>query len=128
MPISIHALLRFLLPLLAAAPPVNWILHITIRLHHADVLKRPSAEGTRNVAVVHIVTAAILPAVFGVFAHGAFLAFGGSLANWIFRVNARTSFRNPRRKCTEPDRDAGPSNRGTGNRLCRSGGRRRSRQ
>ena len=28
-------------------------------------------------------------AVFVVFAHGAFLAFGGSLANWFFRVNAR---------------------------------------
>ena len=106
----------------------NRILHASVQLHRANVLKRPSAEGTRNVAVVHIVTAVILPAVFVVFAHGAFLAFGGSLADWVFRVNARTSFRNPRRKCTGPGRDAGPSNRGTGNHLCRSGGRRRSRQ
>ena len=81
-----------------------------------------------NVAAVCIVTAAIRPAVFGVFAHGAFLAFGGSLADWGFRVNTRTSFRNPRRKCMGPGRDAGPSNRGTGNRLCRSGGQRHSRQ
>ena len=106
----------------------NRILHASVQLHRANVLKRPSAEGTRNVAVVHIVTAVILPAVFVVFAHGAFLAFGGSLADWVFRVNARTSFRNPRRKCMGSGRDAGPSNRGTGNHLCRSGGRRRSRQ
>ena len=66
--------------------------------------------------------------VFTVFAHGALLAFGGSLADLVFRVNARTSFRNPRRKCTVPGRDAGLSNHETGNRLCRSGGRRRSRQ
>ena len=71
---------------------------------------------------------AFLPVVFGVFDHGALLAFGGSLADSVFRVNARTSFRNPRRKCTALGRDAGPSNRGTGNRLCRSGGRRHSRQ
>ena len=106
----------------------SWILHAGIQYHHANTLKRPSAEGARNVAVMYLVTAAILPAVFGVLAHGAFLAFGGSLANWIFRVNAHSSFRNPRRICMVPGRDAGPSNHGTGNRLCRSGGRRRSRQ
>ena len=91
----------------------NRILHASVQLHRADVLKRPSAECARNVAVVYIVTAAFLPAVCGVFAHGAFLAFGGSLADSVFRVNARTSFRNPRRKCMGPGRDAGPSNRGT---------------
>ena len=72
--------------------------------------------------------AAYLVVVFTVFAHGTLLAFGGSLANWIFRVNARTSFRNTRRKCTALGRDADLPNRGTGNRLCRSDGRRRSRQ
>ena len=106
----------------------SWILHAGIQYHHANTLKRPSAEGARNVAVMYLVTAAILPAVFGVLAHGAFLAFGCSLADSVFRVNARISFRNPRRKCTGHGRDAGPSNRGTGNRLCRSGGRPRSRQ
>lgn len=45
-----------------------------------------------NVAAVCLVTAVILPAFFGVFAHGTFLAFGGSLADWVFRVNARASF------------------------------------
>ena len=48
-----------------------------------------------SIAVVHIVTAAFLPAVFGVFAHGAFPAFGGSLADWVFRVNARTTLDYP---------------------------------
>ena len=42
-----------------------------------------------SIAVVHIVTAAFLPAVFGVFAHGAFIAFGGSLADWVFRCRSR---------------------------------------
>ena len=94
--------------------------------HHANDRKRPSAglayEHTGIIAVVYFVVG------FTVFAHGVFLAFGGSLADSVFRVNARTCFRNPRRKCTAPGRDAGPSNRGTGNRLCRSGGRCRSRQ
>ena len=102
----------------------SWILHVGIQHHHANGLKRPSAglgyERTDAVACFVV--------VFTIFVHGAFLAFGGSLADWVFRVNARISLRNPRRKCTAPGRDAGPSNRGTGNRLCRSGGRRRSRQ
>ena len=49
----------------------SWILHAGIQHHRANALKRPSAEGARNVAVMYLVTAAILPAVFGVFAHGA---------------------------------------------------------
>ena len=39
---------------------------------------------------MHIVVATLLPAVFVVFAHDVFLAFGGSLVDWVFRVNART--------------------------------------
>ena len=93
--------------------------------YRADVLECLPAELAGEIAGD---VAAYLVVVFMVLAHGAFLAFGGSLADWVFRVNARTSFRNPRRKCTGHGRDAGPSNRGTGNRLCRSGSRRRSRQ
>ncbi len=117
--------------LLSCLPPLttaSQILLAGIQHHRANVLKRHSAACSRNVAILCLVTTAILPAGFGVFAHGALHAFGGSLADSVFRVNACTSFRNPRRKCTGPGRDAGPSNRGTGNRLCRSGGRRRSRQ
>jgi len=113
---------------LAALAVTSWIHHVGTQHQRANVLKLPSAEGARNVAAVCLVTAAIPPAVFGVFAHGTFLAFGCSLADWVFRVNARTCFRNPRRKCTVPGRDAGPSNRGTGNRLCRLGCRHRPRQ
>ena len=94
--------------------------------HRADVLECPPAELAGKIAEDAVIAYFVID--FTVFAHGALLAFGGSLADSVFRVNARTSFRNPRRKCTAPGRDAGPSNRETGNRPCRSGGRRRSRQ
>jgi len=113
---------------LARLVTASWVLHPEIQRIRTNCHKHHSAEGTRHVAVVHIVTAAFLPAVFTVFAHGALLAFGGSLADSVFRVNARTSFQNPHRKCPAPGHDAGPSNHETGNRLCRSGGRPRSRQ
>ena len=60
------------LPRLATLAAANWILHAEIQHHRANALKRPSAEGTRNVAAACLVTAAFLPVVFGVFAHGAF--------------------------------------------------------
>ena len=50
----------------------SWILRAGIQHHRANDLKRSSAEDTRDVAVVCIVTAAFPPAVFGVFAHGVF--------------------------------------------------------
>ena len=116
----------FVLPRWAVAGAANWVLDTGDQIPHASVFKFPSAgltcERARDVAAYSFVV------IFMVFAHGAFPAFGGSLADSVFRVNACTSFQNPRRKCTGPGRDAGPSNRETGNRLCRSGGRRRSRQ
>ena len=126
--IIVHIVIHLSLPRWTVLTVASWILHTKDLHRHARVLKRPSAKCARDFAVVYPVTAALLPAGFGVFDHGALLAFGGRLANWVFRVNARTSFRNSRRKCTGPGRDAGLSNRGKGNRLCRSGGRRRSRQ
>ena len=60
------------LPRLATLAAANWILHAEIQHHHANVLRRPSAEGAGNGAVVCIVTAAFLPAVLGMFAHGDF--------------------------------------------------------
>ena len=106
-------------------PTASCFFDAGVQEHRADVLECPPAELAGEIAGD---VTAYLVVVFTVFAHRALLAFGGSLADWVFRVNARTSFRNPRRKCTESGRDAGLSNRGTGNRLCRSGGRRRSRQ
>ena len=108
------------------AAAANWILDTGDQIPYASIFKFPSTGLTRERA--EDIAADCFVVVFVVFVHGAFLAFGGSLADWDFRVNARTSFRNPRRKCTAPGRDAGPSNRGTGNRLYHSGGRRRSRQ
>ena len=116
----------FVLPRWAVAGAANWVLDTGDQIPHASVFKFPSAgltcERARDVAAYSFVV------IFMVFAHGAFPAFGGSLADWVFRVNARTSFRNPHRRCTYTVRDAGPPNHGAGNRLCRSSGRRRSRQ
>ena len=51
----------------------SWILHAEIQHRRANALKLPSTERAENITAVCLVTTAILPAFFGVFAHGAFL-------------------------------------------------------
>ena len=75
----------FVLPRWAVAGAANWVLDTGDQIPHASVLKFPSAgltcERAGDVAAYSFVV------VFMVFAHGALLAFGGSLANSVFRVN-----------------------------------------
>ena len=75
----------FVLSRWAVAGAANWVLNTGDQSPHASVFKFPSAgltcERAGDVAAYSFVV------VFMVFAHGALLAFGGSLANSVFRVN-----------------------------------------
>ena len=76
----------FVLPRWAIAGAANWILDTGDQIPHASIFKFPSTGLTRERA--EDIAADCFVIVFMVFDHG---AFGGSLANWVFRVNARTS-------------------------------------
>ena len=69
--IIVHIVIHLSLPRWTVLTVASWILHTEIQHHRANVLKRPPAECARDIAVVRLMTAAFLPVVFGVFAHGA---------------------------------------------------------